>query len=122
MNTIEEIDDELFTELQSIVTTKKPLIFKLYYDENGKPLYYTCEDLEGPYIVIDAQIYAEGRYDIRVIDGKIINTSEFIYTQKLIPSSTGYNCAKENVNIVVSEEYTGDTITWDVKNYEHKNN
>ena len=121
MNTKPETDEDFLNILQSLGESQKSPEFRLYYDKNGKPLYYTCEQLEGTYIVVNAQTYAEGRYDVRVIDGKIANTSEFVYTQKLIPSSTGYTCAKENVNIVASKEYVGETITWDVKNYEHKN-
>ena len=114
-------DQDLLNLLYSMGASQKPPEFRLYYDENGKVLHYTCEDLEGNYIVIDSQVYNEGRYDVRVIDGKIVNTSEFTYTQKIVPSTTGYRCAKENVNIVVSEEYIGETLTWDVKQYEHKN-
>jgi hypothetical protein len=121
MDTIPESDEDFSNILQSLGALNKPPEFRLYYDKNGKPLYYGCEDSEETYIVVDAQTYAEGRYDIRVIDGKIVNTSEFVYTQKLIPSVTGYICAKENVNIVTPKGYTGETITWDVKNYEHKN-
>lgn len=116
-----ETDEDLLNLLYSLGAEQKPPEFRLYYDENGKVLHYTCEKLEGNYIVVDSQIYNEGRYDIRVIDGVIVNTSEFTYTQKLTPSTTGYKCAKENVNILVSKDYIGETITWDVKQYEHKN-
>ena len=114
-------DEDLLNYLNSTMSTIVKPEFRLYYDDNGKVLYYTCEKLEGNYIVIDSQVYNEGRYDVRVINGVIVNTSEFIYTQKIVPSSSGYRCAKENVNIVVPEEYVGETITWDVKQYEHKN-
>jgi hypothetical protein len=116
-----ETDEDLLNLLYSLGASQKPPEFRLYYDENGKVIHYTCEDLAGNYIVVDSQIYNEGRYDVRVIDGKIVNTSEFIYTQKMIPSTIGSRCAKENVNILVSEHYAGETITWDVKQYEHKN-
>ena len=115
-------DDDLLNMLRSLASAQKPPEFRLYYDENGKVLYYTCEKLEGNYIIVDGQVYNEGRYDVRVIDGKIVNTSEFVYTQKLVPSiMSGYTCAKENVNIIVSDDYEDETITWDVKQYEHKN-
>jgi hypothetical protein len=55
-----------------------PPEFRLYYNETGKVICYTCEKLDGNYIVIDASIYAAGRPDVRVIDGKISPfTNEF---------------------------------------------
>ena len=45
------------------------------FDDKGKVICYSGQELEGNYIIIDAATYAEGRPDIRVIDGKISKAS-----------------------------------------------
>lgn len=92
--------------------------FRLYYDEQGKVLYYTCEDLPGNYIVIDRQTYAECRVDIKIIDGKIVKNSEAAVISKLIPAITGVKCASLDVNIIVDD--VDDVIVWNTKNYEYR--
>ena len=47
--------------------------FRLYYDDDGKVLFYTCEKPEGKYITIDRLTFAQARPDLRVIDGKLSN-------------------------------------------------
>jgi hypothetical protein len=92
--------------------------FRLYYDEQGKVLFYTCEEAEGNYIVIDAQTYAECRVDIKIVDGKIVKNNQGAVISKLIPSIEGVKCASIDVNIIVDSN--DDMIVWDVKRYEYK--
>ena len=99
-----------------------PPEFRLYYNETGKVICYTCEKIDGNYIVIDASIYAAGRPDVRVIDGKISNLSECVVVAKLMPDShDGQSCSIEDVSIVVSEDYIGDMIKWKLNTYELRN-
>ena len=93
------------------------LEFRLYYDDTGKVMCYTCEEEVGNYIVIDAQTYAECRIDIRVIDGKIVKNYEGALVNKLIPSVIGTKCASCDINII-ADGYD-DVIVWDVKSYEY---
>lgn len=90
--------------------------YRLYYDELGNLLYYTCEKPAGNYIVIDAQTYAEGRHDIRIEDGVIVQSSVIPTIQKLVQSNIGTRCAIEDVSIVVDNEYDGETNYWDITN------
>lgn len=92
--------------------------FRLYYDDQGKVLFYTCEQLEGNYIVIDSQTYAECRPDIRIIDGKIVKDNQGAIINKLVPSSNGISCALIDINIITDD--ITDTMYWDVKRYEHR--
>jgi len=92
--------------------------FRLYYDEKGHVLFYTCDKPEGNYIVIDAATFAEGRPDVRVIDGKILNIKSGSVISKLIPDTSGIRCAAEDISIVVDENYTDNTNTWNLKTYE----
>lgn len=106
-----------------IVYEPKPIEkpeYRLYYDELGKVLFYTCEKPEGTFIVIDSVTYAEGRHDIRVVDNKIVRTSPNIVLSKLIPSITGIgvNCAKEDISVIVDKDYRGEITTWELKTRE----
>jgi hypothetical protein len=96
------------------------LEFRLYYDEQGNVLFYTCEEAEGNYIVIDAQTYAECRVDIKVVNGEIVKNNQIATISKLIPSTNGVKCASIDINIIV-DDYD-DAIVWNTKNYEHKFN
>jgi hypothetical protein len=96
-----------------------PPEFRLYYDEAGKVICYTCEKLEGNYIVIDATTYAQARPDIRIIDGKISTVSNHCIVSKLMPSVTdGISCEEEDISIV-SMAQKGIT-KWKLKTYELK--
>lgn len=89
--------------------------YRLYYDEHGDPLHYTCEDLPGNYLVISAEIYAQGRYDCKVINGKIKYPSQTRYA-KLVPSTKGTGCYIKDVSIVSPTDT--DSQYWKLKTYE----
>jgi hypothetical protein len=92
--------------------------FRLYYDDKGKVLFYTCEKPAGNYVVIDATTYAQGRPDLIVIDGKlsIVNTGSIV--SKLVLDETGLACAAEDVSIIVDDNYIEKTNKWKLKTYE----
>lgn len=92
--------------------------FRLYYDDKGKVICYSCEKIEGNYIIIDASTYAAGRPDIRVIDGKISTAVPSLVVSKLMPNDEGVSCAEEDVSIVVDKNYKEKTIKWKLNTYE----
>lgn len=105
--------------------------FRLYYDDKGHVVCYTCEKLEGNYIVIDALTFAEGRPDVRVIDGKITKVQEGGFVSKLIPehilkknqltqfdNSLGQDCVEEDISIIADKRYKGKKINWKMATYE----
>lgn len=128
MNTQENPEESvLIWEAPKIVKPE----FRLYYDDKGHVVCYTCDKLDGNYIVIDATTFAEGRPDIRVIDGKITNVQEGTFVSKLVPSDVleklklvqfdyteGVNCAEEDVSIVVDKNYKGKKTNWKMATYE----
>ena len=91
---------------------------KLYYDDKGKVLFYSCEKPEGNYIVIDATTYAVGRHDLRIIDGKISTAVPSLVVSKLMPDEKGITCTEEDISIVVDKNYKGKTINWKLNTYE----
>jgi hypothetical protein len=92
--------------------------FRLYYDDKGKVLFYTCDKPAGKYIVIDANTFAQGRPDIRVVDGKIASVDSGAVVSKLILNIEGISCASEDISIVVDETYDGETNKWKLITYE----
>jgi hypothetical protein len=78
--------------------------FRLYYDENGKVLFYTCDRPEGNYLVIDADTYFQSRFDIKIIDGKITKLYDKMLIAKLTPSDLGTSCYFDDVSIIYNDE------------------
>ena len=107
---------ELFQSL--IILPPAPLVYKLYYDDNGKVITYTTEDLPGQYIEITREQYAEARQDVVVRDGKIIFTHMRSHVFKLEKSSTGIKCSKYDISIIFDNEDIGDSQHWKQVAYE----
>jgi hypothetical protein len=91
--------------------------FRLYYDERGNVLFYTCEKPAGNYVVIDANTYAQGRPDVKVIDGKVAGAIAGSIVSKLIQDDGGTLCASEDLSIVVDSSYSNIT-KWKLTTYE----
>lgn len=73
-------------------------MFRLYYDENGKVICYTCEQLPGDnFIEIDTLTYAESNPNLRVINGEIRRDSDYTVISKLVESDEGIECEVEDV-------------------------
>lgn len=118
----DETTDEQFAQLLAGMQVEQPAYeFRLYYDDNGKVLFYTCnEKPEGNYIIIDRELYAESRHDLRIIDGVIHRSSEFAVVTKLERSIEGIKCAIEDISIIVPSDYQGKTQTWSSVTNEYK--
>jgi len=103
-----------------VITWEAPKLippeFRLYYDDNGKVICYTGDkSIEGNYIVIDTMTFAEGRPDVRVIDGKISRAQPNAVVYKLMPHVDGIMCASDDVSIVTSQ---GPVTKWKLNIYE----
>lgn len=92
-----------------------PVFFRLYYGEHGEPLFYSMEDLPGNYIEVDQQIYARNSYNVRVVDGQLINVERTKNIFRLRPATDGTPCDPRDVCVVVSENQSN--IRWK-KSYE----
>jgi hypothetical protein len=94
--------------------------FRLYYDANGAVICYTGDkSITGNYVVIDAQTFAEGRPDVRVIDGKISRAQPNAVVYKLMPSDAddAIVCAMDDVSIIANNS-TGPLTKWKLNIYE----
>lgn len=93
--------------------------FRLYYNDKGEVICYTCQKLEGDnFIIIDARTYAEARPDVKVIDGKISRKQANAVVYKLMPSLEGTLCATDDISVIVDDRYKGNTTNWKLNIYE----
>ena len=99
-----------------LAPTEIPKIFyRLYYDDRGRPLFWTMQDEPRNYIETDQETYQLQPKHIRVRDGKLVE----LITQdikKLVPGTTGACCDPRDVCVVVAENQPN--IKWSLKNDE----
>lgn len=95
--------------------------FRLYYDDKGNVICYTCDELEGNYIVIDSETFAQCRHDVKVVDGEIVSLANRIFVSKMVLDNNGTSCAVEDICIIVDDSYSGEILNWEVKTYEFRN-
>lgn len=93
------MDDVLIWEAPKI---EKPE-FRLYYDDQGYVVCYSCEKLEGKYIVIDSLTYIESRPDVRVVDEKIVKLNSGYVISRLYKDEEGTMCHKEDISIITEK-------------------
>jgi hypothetical protein len=95
-----------------------PPTFKLYYDEKGYVRFYTCDNEEGNFIVIDKHTFAAARMDVRVLEGRIVFPSTATVISRLTQDNEGVLCASEDMSIIASESDEIDKQYWKLKTYE----
>ena len=111
-----ETTENFWLALAEPVPPPVPIFFRLYYNERGEPVSYSMDDLPGNYIEIDAETYQRSRFNVRVVDGKLVPVVYKRPTSKLTPSTTGTRCSVENVSVVVAEDQPH--IKWSLKSNE----
>jgi hypothetical protein len=82
-----------------------PATYRLYYDEQGRPLIYTMESLSGAYIEVDQATYIRASHHVRVLDDKLIILPQTACVTKLRPhAEQGATCDPKDVCVVVSSD------------------
>lgn len=86
--------------MDGLIQSQPKLIYRLYHDQNGCPLFYSMEDLPGDYIDITVDQFNRSNSHVRVVNGRLIEKSSD--TLKLVPSTdSGQSCHPNDVSIVV---------------------
>jgi hypothetical protein len=77
--------------------------YRLYYNDQGRPLFYTTQELIGNYIELDVETWSRSAFNVQVIDGKLITIVPPVIVTKLVPSTDGVSCHPQDVCIVVND-------------------
>jgi hypothetical protein len=91
----------------------EPLVpsYRLYYNDDGTPKYYSMEDMPDKYVEVDAEIFAIRPWNVKVVDGKLIRIDPPVIVQKLRPGQqTGTLCDPRDVCVVVHTNNSH--VTW----------
>lgn len=104
--------EEFFAALAQM-PEPKPLIYRLYHDPQGEPLFYSMEDLPGNYIDIDQATFSRNAMNLKVKNGKLVEVT-WQTTQKLKPSTSGTQCHSQDVAVLV----TSNGVCWSKQIYE----
>lgn len=96
--------------------------YRLYYDETGHIRTTTVLKrdpiLDGPYVVVDEDIYKE-LHKYVIVNGKVIKRRDgILQTAQIVPSSQGFRVVKNHPAILLEEleNYT-DIEYYDYRNY-----
>lgn len=99
---MDNTDDYVIVWEAPVIT---PPELRLYYDDKGTVVCYTTEKLDGNYIVIDNQTFAEARPDLRIIDGQISRVTPNAVVYKLMPDDNeGIDCHPKDVSVIVDKD------------------
>lgn len=106
--------DELLACYQNL-PKPVPVTYRLYYDDQGRPIVYSMEQLPGNYIEICREDYVTGSHAVRVVKGRLVHLG-LKTSEKLIPSDSGTPCYPTDVSIVDSRS----TAYWSKHFYDDK--
>jgi hypothetical protein len=81
----------------------KPPPYRVYYNEQGYPIFLTNEDLPGNYIEIDRETYVDFPKYVRIVDGKLV-LLQVHSVSKLVPADQGTACHPQDVSVVVGTD------------------
>ena len=90
----------------------KPPLYRLYYDDQGLPLFYSQEDLPGKYVDVDHETYVNPPKHVRIVDGKL-QVLKINLILKLCKGEEGTPCHPEDISIVVDKAQPH--INWSLK-------
>lgn len=80
----------------------EPIFYRLYHDDQGRPLFYSMEDLPGAYIEVDQSTYVASPYNVKVQNQKLIIMPANVTVTKLHPDAeTGVACHVNDICVVV---------------------
>ena len=106
--------DEFWSILHAV--PEPPLLFyRLYHDDQGRPLFYSMADEPGTYLKIDQETFARNASNVRVRDGQLVEVT-WSTTFKLVPGNCGTPCHPDNVAVVVAEDQPH--TRWSKQTYE----
>lgn len=109
----------LFNQLLAQVQPVE-LVYKLYYDAEGRVVTYTTQPQAGNYIEITREQFAEARPDVLVVDGRIVTTHTVTVANKLVEvqNMPALAASSWDINIIVDTAQDGDFKLWRLKSHD----
>lgn len=86
---------------QTAQSTPRTIERRVYYDDQGRIITYTCDNLPGNYILVTPEQFAEARPDAIVRDGQLVYTHKVSHVGKLVQASSGQATSAQDINIIV---------------------
>jgi hypothetical protein len=93
----------------------KPVLFRLYHDEQGRPLEYSQEDHAGQYTDITPEQFVRADFRVRIVNGSIIPQDPPL-PPSLRRDSTGVRCHALDVTVITHQE---PSQSWSMKQNEN---
>lgn len=101
-NDVEEDFWAAFGDWQTGLEPSSDPVRRLYYDEQGYPLFYSADDLPGTYLDVDIRTFMAASMQVRVQEGKLIKLDRYRHVNKLVPDpGLGTCCDPADVSVVV---------------------
>lgn len=107
---------EELVAIHAAMEPPKPVFYRLYYNEQGRPIVYSMEDLPGNYIEIDKDTYHLGPTNVKVVNGGIVYLT-LKHSEKLRPGEQGTACHPRDVAVID----TNSTSLWSKHFYDKQN-
>lgn len=80
----------------------EPVQYRLYHDDQGRPLFYTMETLPGTYIEVDQTTYVKSSHDVVVRNGRLIELRPRVQVSRLyVDAVAGQACDPRDVCVIV---------------------
>jgi hypothetical protein len=109
-------EQEFFEIWQTQNTVVSEIEYRLYYDDQGFPLFYSVDPVPGLFVIVDKQTYLDSPKHVRVINGKL-RIVKTVYGKKLVPSQQGQACDSRDV-CVISVDLDQLSTKWAIKHEE----
>ena len=94
-----------------------PVLFRLYFDDQGQPIEYSQQDKPGNYIDITPELFRDQPQNVRVIDGRLHFFEPRKMTKKLVPGpGPGTHCHPRDICVIVQPAQP--CVIWSLKSYE----
>lgn len=88
--------------------------YRLYYNSDGTPKYYSMEELEGTFIYVDQQTFQNCRYDIVVVKGVIKSLSENMISRYYrVETESSTTVCTDSTDILLVVGQSNSYILWD---------
>jgi len=94
----------------------QPVIYRLYYNEDGSPRAYSVQQLPGDWIEISQADYARMSHLVRVRDGKLVHLSSTPH-RRLRPTPGGTPCHPQDITVIVHQHQ--EHIAWSMQTHEN---